>query len=92
LDEVVPFLEQPLLEDQQENYTQPQVSSESATIYEHCFRALDRSLAVGKHGLPLMGRGDWNDGMNRVGHQGKGESVWLGWFLYMTLLLFPFVR
>ena len=89
LDEVVTFLDQPVLaDDQQEVYTQPQVSAESAAIYEHCARALDRSLAVGKHGLPLMGAGDWNDGMNRVGHQGKGESVWLGWFLYTTLTAF----
>ncbi len=60
----------------------------SASIYEHCARAIDRSLAVGKHGLPLMGGGDWNDGMNRVGIGGKGESVWLGWFLYTTLAAF----
>ena len=50
-------------------------------MYEHCALAIDRSLAVGAHGLPLMGSGDWNDGMNRVGEQGRGESVWLGWFL-----------
>ena len=86
LDEVVPFLEQPLLKpEEQEVYMQPEVSKESASIYEHCARALDRSLAVGSHGLPLMGSGDWNDGMNRVGHQGKGESVWVGWFLYSIL-------
>ena len=86
LEEIVPFIDQPLLTaDQHETYMQPAVSDESASVFEHCSRALDRSLAVGKHGLPLMGGGDWNDGMNRVGHQGKGESVWLGWFLYMTL-------
>jgi cyclic beta-1,2-glucan synthetase len=89
LEEVVPFLEQRLLEPEElETYMQPEVSEESATIYEHCARALDRSLSVGKHGLPLMGAGDWNDGMNRVGHLGKGESVWLGWFLYTTLAAF----
>jgi cyclic beta-1,2-glucan synthetase len=89
LEEVVPFLEQRLLEPGElETYTQPEISEESATIYEHCARAIDRSLPVGKHGLPLMGAGDWNDGMNRVGHLGKGESVWLGWFLYMTLAAF----
>ncbi len=89
LDEVVPFLDQPLLApDQLESYMQPAVSSESASVLEHCARALDRSLATGKHGLPLMGGGDWNDGMNRVGHGGKGESVWLGWFLYTTLAAF----
>src|SRR6185295_100465 len=54
-------------------------------LFEHCARALDRSLEVGRHGLPLMGTGDWNDGMNRVGAGGQGESVWLGWFLTYTL-------
>ena len=89
LDEVVPFIEQPLLkEGQLENYMQPAESTEKAPVFEHCARALDRSLAVGEHGLPLMGGGDWNDGMNRVGHLGKGESVWLGWFLYTALSLF----
>ena len=89
LEEVVPFLEQaPLNPDQHEAYMQPAVSEESASVYEHCARALDRSLPVGKHGLPLMGGGDWNDGMNRVGQKGKGESVWLGWFLYTTLAAF----
>ena len=67
---------------------QPSVSEESASIFEHCARAVDRSLVVGQHGLPLMGSGDWNDGMNRVGHLGKGESVWVGWFLYTTLAAF----
>ena len=61
------------------------VSAEPASLFEHCARALDRSLAVGAHGLPLMGTGDWNDGMNRVGHEGRGESVWLGWFLHAVL-------
>jgi len=89
LDEVVSFLEQPVLGDGElESYRQPEISTESASIFEHCARALDRSLKVGEHGLPLMGGGDWNDGMNRVGHQGKGESVWLGWFLYNALALF----
>src|SRR6185436_7019637 len=88
-DEVVTFLDQPALQaDQQEAYMQPSVSAESAPVFEHCIRALDRSLAVGEHGLPLMGGGDWNDGMNRVGHLGKGESVWVGWFLYTTLQAF----
>ncbi len=92
LDEIVSFLDQPLLKpEEQEFYTQPAVSEESASIFEHCARALDRSLAVGAHGLPLMGSGDWNDGMNRVGHLGKGESVWVGWFLYTALEAFaPF--
>jgi cyclic beta-1,2-glucan synthetase len=89
LDEVIPFLDAPLLhEGEDESYTQPSVSDEKATVFEHCLRALDRSLAVGRHGLPLMGSGDWNDGMNRVGNGGKGESVWVGWFLHATLLQF----
>ena len=86
LDEVVPFLEGPALEpDQVENYFQPSVSRQSATLFEHCARALDLRLPAGKHGLPLMGSGDWNDGMNRVGVRGEGESVWLGWFLHSNL-------
>jgi cyclic beta-1,2-glucan synthetase len=86
LDEVVPFIEAPLLgPDESESYTQPTVSAETASVYEHCARTLDRSLEVGEHGLPLMGSGDWNDGMNRVGDKGKGESVWVGWFLHTTL-------
>ncbi len=89
LDEVIPFLEQePLKPNEQEAYMQPSVSEESATIFEHCARAVDRSLAVGAHGLPLMGSGDWNDGMSRVGHSGKGESVWVGWFLYTIIETF----
>ena len=63
-------------------FFQPRVTDERGTLFEHCARALDRSLAVGSHGLPLMGTGDWNDGMNRVGEDGRGESVWLGWFLH----------
>ena len=66
----------------------PDDSGQRASVYEHCCRSIDRSLTRGAHGLPLMGTGDWNDGMNRVGHQGKGESVWLGWFLYTTLMAF----
>ena len=86
LDESVPFLEgDALAEHQQESYFEPRVSEKRATLFEHCARALDRSLAVGERGLPLMGSGDWNDGMNRVGWQGKGESVWLGWFLHTIL-------
>ncbi len=86
LDEEAPFLEGPLLEPEElEVYMQPVVSVETGSIFEHCIRAIDRSLEVGPHGLPLMGSGDWNDGMNRVGHKGKGESIWVGWFLYTTL-------
>jgi cyclic beta-1,2-glucan synthetase len=86
LDAEVPWLEGPALEDdQQEAYFEPTESEDRATLYEHCARALDRSLEMGSHGLPLMGAGDWNDGMNRVGHAGRGESVWLGWFLLVNL-------
>ncbi len=86
LDEMTPFLEgAPLEPDEDERYFQPKISAESASLFEHCARALDRSLMVGSHGLPLMGAGDWNDGMNRVGIEGKGESVWLAWFLHTTL-------
>ncbi len=86
LDEVVPFLAgAPLGPEETDRYFEPRVSSEKASLFEHCARALDRSLAVGRHGLPLMGTGDWNDGMNRVGAGGQGESVWLGWFLHANL-------
>jgi len=86
LDVEVPWIEGPALrEGQQEAYFEPGVSGDRATLYEHCARALDLGLAVGRHGLPLMGAGDWNDGMNRVGHEGQGESVWLGWFLLPNL-------
>ncbi len=89
LDEVVPFLEGPRLQpDEHEHAFQPTISDETATLYEHCARGLDQSLALGGHGLPLIGTGDWNDGMNRVGVRGQGESVWLGWLLYATLTAF----
>ncbi|MHB1224195.1 MAG: GH36-type glycosyl hydrolase domain-containing protein [Gemmatimonadaceae bacterium] len=86
LDAEVPFLEmRPLKPDEHEVYDLPQVSAETGTIYEHCRRALSRASTVGTHGLPLIGGGDWNDGMNRVGVEGRGESVWLAWFLITTL-------
>jgi cellobiose phosphorylase len=86
LDENVRFVSaRPLAEGEDEAYLQPVDSGESANLYEHCCHALDRSLTQGAHGLPLMGTGDWNDGMNRVGRQGQGESVWLGFFLYAIL-------
>jgi cyclic beta-1,2-glucan synthetase len=86
LDEAVPFVDGPELRaDQADAYFQPEVSAETASLFEHCARAIDRSMAVGSHGLPLIGSGDWNDGMNRVGREGRGESVWLGWFLYTVL-------
>jgi len=89
LEEMVPFLEGPgLRAEQLESYFQPTLSDEHATLFEHCARALDRSLTVGGHGLPLIGTGDWNDGFNLVGAGGKGESIWLGWLLHATLAAF----
>jgi cyclic beta-1,2-glucan synthetase len=99
LDEPVPFLRAPALRpDQEEDYGLPQQADESAPVYEHCLRAIDHALKFGPHGLPLMGTGDWNDGMNRVGPRrvlkdgrehyewdGKGESVWDAWF-QLTIL------
>jgi cyclic beta-1,2-glucan synthetase len=86
LDESIPFLEGVVLPDGEvEQYFEPAASEESANLYEHCARALDVSLGVGVHGLPLIGSGDWNDGMNRVGDQGRGESVWLAWFLHLAI-------
>ena len=82
LDETAPFLDgAPLPEGAEDRYDTPGISAETASVYEHGARAIDRSLPVGAHGLPLMGSGDWNDGMNRVGSEGRGESVWLAWFL-----------
>jgi len=86
LREVVPFLDAPLLNsDQQESLQSPGVSPELSTLFEHCQRALAHSRRFGAHGLPLMGSGDWNDGMNLVGAGGKGESVWLAWFMVDVL-------
>ena len=85
----MPFLEgAQLAAGEHDAYFQPASSEDSATFFEHCARGLDASLALGAHGLPLIGTGDWNDGMNRVGEHGRGESVWLGWFLYATLIAF----
>lgn len=92
LDEEVPFLEQePLGEEEDERYAIPRVAAESGTIYEHCVRAIERSLRLGEHGLPLIGTGDWNDGFSAVGRKGKGESVWLAWFLVIVLNRFASV-
>ena len=86
LDQYVPFLEMRQLEPgEQELYDLPRVTDEHGSIYEHCLRALRRASTAGVHGLPLIGGGDWNDGMNRVGVEGRGESVWLAWFLIATL-------
>jgi cyclic beta-1,2-glucan synthetase len=89
LNELVPYLDgQALRHEEVDAFFQPSIADHSASLYEHCAYALDCSLAVGEHGLPLFGTGDWNDGMNRVGLLGRGESVWLGWFLYSTLKAF----
>jgi cellobiose phosphorylase len=89
LDERVPFLKSAELRpDQEEDFGLPGVSGQTGTVYEHCVRALERGYRLGPHGLPLMGTGDWNDGMNRVGAEGKGESVWNGWFFVGVLKAF----
>ena len=89
LDEEVHFLDgPPLTPDQHEIFAAPPITAKTASLFEHCVLALNCSLTIGSHGLPLFGAGDWNDGMNRVGAAGRGESVWLGWFLYSTLLKF----
>jgi cellobiose phosphorylase len=89
LDEVVPFITSPVLRDEQEeDFSLPAVSQQTATVYAHCVRALKHGYRLGSHGLPLMGTGDWNDGMNKVGVHGKGESVWNGWFFVSVLNAF----
>jgi len=89
LDESVHFIEGRLVNAEEDSYYDlPARSEEAASLYEHCRRAILRGLGTGEHGLPLMGSGDWNDGMNLVGEHGKGESVWLGFFLYEVLMRF----
>lgn len=89
LHERTAFIEGPPLEEgREDNYMQPTTSEQAATVYEHCVAALEAGAGTGPHGLPLMGGGDWNDGMNRVGIDGTGESVWLGWFLDVVLRRF----
>jgi len=89
LDEKIPFLEaRPVKPEEESYYDLPNRSEESATLYQHCVRALERALKFGAHGLPLIGCGDWNDGMNKVGKAGRGESVWLAFFLYDVLTQF----
>jgi len=86
LDESIHFLKgRPLDPEDDSYYDLPERSNETASLYQHCVRAILRALNFGEHGLPLMGSGDWNDGMNLVGAQGKGESVWLGFFLCEVL-------
>ena len=89
LDELLPFLEgAPLEAGETDRFLSRRFLERASPLFEHCALALDASLAVGRHGLPLIGTGDWNDGMNRVGEKGDGESVWLGWFLHAALTAF----
>lgn len=89
LNEKAPFLQGPhLSEHQGEDFHQPELANHGGTIYEHCIIALDRAIELGQHQLPLIGHGDWNDGFNKVGSEGRGESVWLGWFLADSLIKF----
>ncbi len=89
LNESAGFLEGRLVRtDEDSYYDLPGIADEKASLYEHCVRAIRRSLRFGSHGLPLMGSGDWNDGMNKVGDEGRGESVWMGFFLYDVLVKF----
>lgn len=89
LDEEVNYLEDsPLREGEDERYTISSISSYKDRIYDHCIKAIDKALKFGDHNIPLMGSGDWNDGMSTIGNGGKGESVWLGWFLYSILTSF----
>jgi cellobiose phosphorylase len=86
LDAEIPYLLAPALEPGQADvYIAPEVGTTTGSLYEHCLRAVDRGLTSGSHGLPLIGAGDWNDGFSAVGKAGKGESVWLGWFLCSVL-------
>jgi cyclic beta-1,2-glucan synthetase len=86
LDEMVPFLEGQVLQPSDHDaFFQPTTSERKVSLFDHCALALDKSLATGPHGIPLMGTGDWNDGMDHVGEGGKGESIWLGWMLYSAL-------
>src|SRR5690606_12019791 len=88
LDEPVPFVEgPPLPRERHDDFFEPTTSRDIAPLFEHCRRGLD-GVQLGPHGLPLIGTGDWNDGMNRVGEHGRGESVWLGWFLHAALNAF----
>ncbi len=89
LDEMMPFLQDKVLsETEVDRFSSPQSTQESYTLYEHCVRAIDYAFKFGEHDLPLIGSGDWNDGMSTVGHKGSGESVWLGWFLLTILSSF----
>jgi len=89
LDEKTTFIVQECLSgEQDECYSIPAVNNRMATVYEHCVLAIDHSLKFGQHGLPLIGTGDWNDGFSAIGREGRGESIWLGWFLLSVLKSF----
>ena len=89
MEEPIHFIEgRPVEAEKDSYYDLPGRSEEAASLYEHCVRAILRGFRLGEHGLPLIGSGDWNDGMNLVGEHGKGESVWLGFFLYEVLMQF----
>ncbi len=89
LDEPVHFIEgRPVNAEEDSYYDLPSRSEEAASLYKHCMRAIVKGLRFGEHGLPLIGSGDWNDGMNMVGEHGQGESIWLGFFLYEVLMQF----
>ncbi|MGO9414911.1 MAG: GH36-type glycosyl hydrolase domain-containing protein [Syntrophobacteraceae bacterium] len=89
LDETVRFIEgRPVNKDEDSYYDLPHSSEETASLYDHCVRAILKGFSLGSHGLPLIGSGDWNDGMNMVGKDGKGESIWLGFFLHKVLVQF----
>ncbi len=89
LDEIIPFLEaRPVKPDEEAYYDLPNRAEETGTLYQHCVRSIEKSFGLGAHGLPLIGCGDWNDGMNRIGKDGLGESVWLAFFLYDVLTHF----
>ncbi|QJC54258.1 glycosyl transferase family 36 [Paenibacillus albicereus] len=84
--EKAPYLTSaPLTAEEHERYEATVLSGEEGTLYEHCVRSIEKGLTAGRHGIPLMGIGDWNDGMNSIGDEGRGESVWLGWFLCVVL-------
>lgn len=86
LNEVLPFIKgRPVNAEEDSYYDLPIRSEETASLYDHCVRAITKGLTWGEHGLPLIGSGDWNDGMDMVGKDGKGESIWLGFFLYKVL-------
>ena len=89
LDESVPYLTgRPVKSEEEAYYDLPSRAEEAGTLYDHCVRAIERGLRFGAHGLPLIGCGDWNDGMNMVGKEGRGESVWLAFFLHEVLSQF----